>query len=37
MNEIKTMQDMKDEINSDVKNKKNNQSEMNSSISQIKI
>jgi esterase/lipase len=38
MNEIKkTMQDMKEEINKNIKILKDNQSEMNSSISQIKI
>jgi hypothetical protein len=38
MNEIKkTMQDMKEEINKNIKILKDNQSEMNSSISQITI
>jgi esterase/lipase len=38
MNEIKkTMQDMKEVINKDIEILKNNQSEVNSSLSQIKI
>jgi hypothetical protein len=38
MNEIKkTIQDMKEEINKDMETQKNNQSEINNSISQIKI
>jgi hypothetical protein len=38
MHEIKnTMQDMKEEINKDTEILKNNQSEMNSSIFQIKV
>jgi methyl-accepting chemotaxis protein len=37
MNEINTMQDMKEEIRKDIEILKNNQSEMNSSIPQIKI
>jgi predicted nucleic acid-binding Zn-ribbon protein len=37
MNEIKTRKDMKEEINKDTGILKNNQYEMNRSISQIKI
>jgi chemotaxis regulatin CheY-phosphate phosphatase CheZ len=37
MNEIKTMQNMKEEINKDTEILKNNQSEMNNLIFQIKI
>jgi predicted nucleic acid-binding Zn-ribbon protein len=37
MDEIKTIQDMKEEINKDMETKKNNQSEINNSVSQINI